>query len=201
MITDVVLVDSSGDSLQTALDRIEGLAISQNIGIKNKLYLRLIAEELFGLVRGLAGSFSGKFYAEGEDNDYRVVLEANAVYLNDIDKEKLIQISTTGINEDNIGIMSKIRYIFGIYLGGDDSTIAGFENYSLGLQEQEEKQRAWSLKKYKETVAHNKEAAANKDWDNVWDELERSVIANVADDIVVGIKNNTVKVEVYKTFS
>ena len=78
MKTDVITLDNKGDYLQVALDRIEGLAKAAPLSGKDSLYLRLMAEELFGIVRADAGDFTAKFWAENNDNDFRVVLEADA---------------------------------------------------------------------------------------------------------------------------
>ncbi len=50
---------------------------------------------------------------------------------------------------------------------------------------------AWALSQYKETA---------KEDENAWDELERSIIANLADDVVVGIKGKKVDIVVKKDF-
>ena len=52
----------------------------------------------------------------------------------------------------------------------------------------------WSLRYYAQNV---KKDAENKE---AWDELEKSVIANLADDVIVGVKGNQVDIIVRKEF-
>ena len=52
----------------------------------------------------------------------------------------------------------------------------------------------WSLSEYKERVQEGEDTAGN------WDELERSIIANIADDISVGILGDRVEMIVSKRF-
>ncbi len=207
MKTDIVTIDSNGEYLQGALNRIEGLASVQGLNTKQSLYLRLLAEELFGIIRSHAGQFKGRFYAEGEGTEYKIVLEADADDISDEAKSELLSLSEDNTNANNIGIMSKISALFGAFMRAIetynlDSNIASLEYSKLGMAASEEKHLAWSLKKYKEGVENFKEAAnTDGDWESAWDELKKSVVANVADDIIVGIKDNTVKVEICKDFA
>ncbi|MBR6547911.1 MAG: hypothetical protein IKT68_00050, partial [Clostridia bacterium] len=51
----------------------------------------------------------------------------------------------------------------------------------------------WSLNQYKNTV--------DADQAEAWDELEKSVIASVADDILVGVKGNRADIVIVKKFA
>ena len=51
----------------------------------------------------------------------------------------------------------------------------------------------WTLEKYKETVQQEQSAE--------WDELEKSVIASVADDVIVGVKGKQADIILVKKFS
>ena len=51
--------------------------------------------------------------------------------------------------------------------------------------------RQWSLNRYKNAAEENGEE---------WDELEASIIANLADDVIVGIKGSKVDITVKKKF-
>ena len=51
----------------------------------------------------------------------------------------------------------------------------------------------WSMEKYSENVKKNGD---KKEWDT----LERSIIANIADEIKVGIQGSRVEITVYKQF-
>jgi hypothetical protein len=63
----------------------------------------------------------------------------------------------------------------------------------------------WSMKKYKKQMEDNAEKAdETKDTkdenDVVWEELEQSIIARIADDVSIGISGNNVEVIAFKGF-
>ena len=190
MKTDVITLDNKGDYLQVALDRIEGLAKAAPLSGKDSLYLRLMAEELFGIVSADAGDFTAKFWAENNDNDYRVVLEADAKELSDSAKKDLISISSSGENTDNFGIMDKVGSLFSFFAKGGASNASAAFGYGYNESADD---ISWSLKDYRTTVK-------DKNLDAPLEELSKSVIANVVDDIVVGVKDKKVKIELFKTF-
>ena len=57
----------------------------------------------------------------------------------------------------------------------------------------------WSMQKYKATVEQEKseDAAAQEEWD----ELEKSIVANIADEITIAIRGSEVEMTVYKKFN
>lgn len=193
MKTDTISTYSKGDFLQISLDRIEGLANTQNLSQKDALYLRLLGEELFEIVKGSTGDFSAKFWAENVGNDYVIVLEADAVDLSEDAKKELISISSSGENSNVFGVMDRIRSLFGVLaVGVDSSAMPGVTSFGYGYNNTGE-DLSWSLKKYKKAVTeHNLDPAI--------EEISKSVVANVADDIVVGVKDKKVKIEIYKSF-
>ena len=64
---------------------------------------------------------------------------------------------------------------------------AGVE-YSVGISPV----YSWSLNKYRDVV--------KKENQEDWDELEKSIIANLADDIIVGVKGKQANIVVVKKF-
>jgi hypothetical protein len=52
----------------------------------------------------------------------------------------------------------------------------------------------WSLEEYRNSVKQEEQAEA-------WDELERSVIASVADDVTVGVKGRQAQIVIVKKFA
>ena len=55
---------------------------------------------------------------------------------------------------------------------------------------------AWSLLSYKEDV----DGSSGEDKDEAWDELEKSIIAKLADDVIVGVLNGKADITVKKSF-
>ena len=50
----------------------------------------------------------------------------------------------------------------------------------------------WTLNRYKDSVRDSEES---------WDELEKSIIANLADDVAVSVKGNKVEILITKNFN
>ena len=58
---------------------------------------------------------------------------------------------------------------------------------------------SWSMQKYKEGVAGTK--TGDKAAAEAWDELEKSVIANIADEVRVGVRKGSVELVIVKDFA
>ena len=54
----------------------------------------------------------------------------------------------------------------------------------------------WTLDNYRRTMEQLQ--TQEEDKNPAWDELERSIIANVANDVHVSIKNDAVQIDVFK---
>ena len=53
----------------------------------------------------------------------------------------------------------------------------------------------WSMKAYKSAIAEHREEEPDK-----WDELEKSIMARLADEIKIFIRRNTVEMVIEKAF-
>ena len=54
----------------------------------------------------------------------------------------------------------------------------------------------WSLAKYRQSV--DEARASDQDTTEAWDELEKSIVASIADDVRVGVKGDTVELVIEK---
>ena len=68
--------------------------------------------------------------------------------------------------------------------------------YGSGSFETFGSNNVWSLSRYRSQIAEKK--SESEEVDNDWDELERSIIANLADDVTVGIKDDNVYMVITK---
>ena len=192
MKTEVVMINGKGDYLPQALDRIEGLANVATLSTKQSLYLRLLAEELFTLVRGITGDFDASFWAENDGNEFKVALLADVVEVSEEQKNELISLASNGKNSAHQGVMSKVGTIFEFLLKGFEcynlnSKVSSLQYAELGASKEDNK---WSLAAYKANVTE----------DEALEELEKSIVANIADDIVVSVVDKKVKIEIFKKF-
>ena len=98
MRTDITTIDSNGNGVQLALNRTEGLADVHMLTKKDRLHLRLLAEETFSMVTAIVGDFSAKYWAEGEEGEYRIILQADA----DITEEEQSPVTETAVTQTDI---------------------------------------------------------------------------------------------------
>ena len=107
MRTDITTIDSNGNGVQLALNRIEGLADVGMLARKDRLHLRLLAEETFSMVTAIIGEFSAKFWAESGEDEYRIILQADAD-ITEQEEAQLLSVSSSGENTAGKGIMARI---------------------------------------------------------------------------------------------
>jgi len=202
MRSDIIHVKSNGEGIKEALQEAESVAAYKGLSEKNAGYLRLLTEELTGMIRSLSNVYEDVdtlFYIEDHDKKFTVTVTKKIFMTSEI-REKLLAFATTGSNSAVKGIMSRIRDIFVRAMEPMDEGTVGVDVASVIFPFEESSPMAaiypetnlWSLTQYREAV-NNKE-------DNKEDmeELERSIVANIADEVKVFIQNDQVKVVAYK---
>ena len=176
--------------------------IAESIGLKGKdsLRLRLLAEEMMNMIQAVAGDFNAEFYFEHDGKDCKLHLSAKS-NLNYEKRREFLSISSSGKNEANVGIMEKIRGIFEAGLYGMQESFAMQAEYGTGMwgfgaagaldDGVSGALYSWSMQKYKNAV---------KEDSDEWDELEKSIIANIADEVSVAVTRDGVVLTVRKNF-
>lgn len=209
MKSDVVKVTNSGEGIDTALSAASASAVYRGLGQKDALHLRLLTEEVLGMVRQITGETEADFWVESEDKCFELHLTARPIVTGKMRKE-LLKASSSGKNEAAKGFMGKLRNIFDQALAAEDMN--DLSNYYVqGLIYSADMYTAdpmayaatpstttWSMKNYKTAVedktSHN--AAPNEEWD----ELEKSIVANIADEVKINIVGDKIEMIVYKKF-
>ena len=193
--SDQLYIDSTEEKASAAIAVVDEFLSLQNLDRKKAIHLRLLAEEAVGMVKAMTGDFEALFWMEQEDGEYKVKLTVKT----DMDREKkeeLLSLSTSGDNTAAKGIMGKIREIIENSLLDLDSALRqqsqyggnnGYTYVGMGMLEDAP---VWSFNSYREAL----EDKSDKDDtdDEAWDELERSIVASLAKDVTIGIKNNLV---------
>ena len=198
MKTDEITVDSRGARMETALAQAEKVAVYKGLARKDALSLRLLTEEMLGLMRALTGESEGVFWIEDEDGEYRLHLRVRT-RLNADERAQLLSVSSTGKNESAKGRMGRLRDFFD---WGSDADLAAY-NGPLLMPEMYETTSSpsldweWSMVRYEDAL-NRRMAAADPAAKEAWDELEKSVVTHVADDIRVSIRNGNVEMVILK---
>lgn len=190
MKTEVIVVSSKGNGMDLALNHVDELVTQLGLNPKDTMHLRLLAEEMLNLVRSIIGQLECKFWIETTDERYQLHLQTMTL-LDREQRKQLISTSTRGKNEAHRGIMGKLRAFFEP-LPIDDTpeylldTIDTMENGDL----------IWSLDAYRERLRKKKDTAAGAQEE--WDELEKSLVSHLADNIQVSISGYELNLIIYK---
>ena len=193
--------------LDAVLAEVEKVTAYNRLEDKKALRIRLLAEELCGMLPGLVENFSGKFWAENDEENYELHVELKADDMSLELRDELISVSKSGKNAAAKGIMGKIRAIAEtMLLSASDPTIPipdgeyyDCNGYNMGfgymdptIMYESGYVYTWSLFNYKTAVVEKE--------DDAYDELERSIVAKLADDIIVGVRGKKVEIVVKKAF-
>lgn len=200
MKSDVIHVTNTGDGVAEALKQTELVANYKSLPKKESIHLLLLAEEMLGMMKALTGEQEADFWIDDENNKFQLHLKAKTS-MNAEMRRNFLSASTSGENIAAKGVMGKIRDLFNRLVEPAESPLsseyaAGWISSNLSTSEAAAIAKnyasasisVWSLNKYK---SHQVKGEA-------WDELEKSVIANIADEVEIGIAEDTVEMIVYK---
>lgn len=196
MKSNVCEITRDGCGLSDILREVEKVAAYNGLDEKQSLRLRLLAEELSGMLPELVLNFAGSFWVENNGADYELHVRLTADGLSLDDRERLLSVSKSGKNAAAIGIMGKIRAAAeAMLLASADADAAMPVGYfgSVGENLDIAYTSAWTLDRYRQKVREEQQKEA-------WDELEKSIVANLADDVIVGVRGKQVDIIIRKTF-
>lgn len=198
MKSNVCKINKGTKDLEAILRESEKVAVYNELSHKQTLQLRLICEEIDGMLPKIIDDFDGDFWIEFEKGVCKVIAYIKFAEFSIEKKEELIKIAKNSKNAAAVGITGKIRsFVEDMLL--DDVNIPSYSIYSESMciatsfGEDMNYPYMWTLENYKNNTKKEKEEA--------WDELEKSVIASVADDIVVGVKGKRADIIITKKFA
>ena len=197
MKSNVCKIEKGTADLGAILAESEKVAAYIGLDHKQAMKLRLICEEIDGLLPNITDEFEGDFWIEHEDGACKVNVSITVPEFNAAKKKELIALSKDNKNAAAAGIVGKIRNAIENFFLSEGSTNA-LDTSSItfhtatGYSEGVDYSYLWTLQQYKDTMEKEKTEA--------WDELEKSVIASVADDVIVGVRGNRADIVVIKRF-
>ncbi len=205
MKTKEIEISSRGSGIREALAATEELASSANLGKKETLRLRLLAEELFGMIRGITGEAEALYWAEDtlrwmEKTELRFSLHmAVDTEMNKEMRRQLLGVSTTGENAAVKGFMSRLMDVISTALSPRDAETADL--LAVGMMNLGSTGSTadciWSMQRYKDEVLA---LGDRDDARETWDELEKSIVAKLADEVRVYIRSGRVELVIDKSF-
>ena len=109
MKSNVCALEKGGKGLDKILAEVEHVAEYNKLGEKQTLRLRLLAEELSGMLGGILDNFSGEFWAEDRNGTYELHTVIKVDEMTYELRNELLKLSSSGKNFSARGIMGKIR--------------------------------------------------------------------------------------------
>ena len=199
MKSNVCKIENGTGDLTAILQESERVAEYNGLDHKQSLWLRLLCEEIDGMLPNIIDGFEGELWIDFEDGVCKVNVSIQIPELNAEKKRELLGIAKNRRNAAAVGIVGRIRdSIENFFL--DETKMdalalsSGICGLGAGYGEGIDYTYLWRLQEYRGSVKKEEQAQA-------WDELEKSVIASVADDVIVGVKGRKASILIVKNFT
>ena len=147
MKTDVIKVSGQKKMMEAAIGQADKVAAYKGLPEKEAMHLRLLTEEMMGLMQSVTGTSDGEFWIEDEDGEYRLHLQGRTT-LSAEKKEQLLSVSASGKNESAKGLMGRLREFFD---WGDDGDVGASSLFLPEIYEQTSSPMLdweWSMRSY-----------------------------------------------------
>ena len=197
MKSDSIIIRNDASSTEAALDLVE--KFYGDVSPKSLLRLRLLAEETMNLIRTISGEtdMEAELWAEKEDKLCSLHLKTNTVMFAQKRKE-LMELSSKNENAAAKGFLGKIREVFEIALLPKDERAARESRIGMmGLVDPtalSATSESWKMSKYITNLNESQEATEFVQ--EARNELERSILGNIAKDVIIGIVGDDVTMTV-----
>ena len=190
MKTDVIAVSNRGTEIEEALKLTETFAQTKGLDTKKALHLRLLTEEMMGMMRSITGETQGEFWIEDDTESAELHLRVRTL-LDPERRNQLIAASTSGKNEATRTLMGKLRSFF------ETGSVFTAPFVLDGNAEMYTAATAWSMAEYRDRLREYR-AANGEGAEEEWDELEKSVVSHVADEVKVRVEGDVAEMIIYK---
>lgn len=208
MKSEVFMLNSDAGRMAAARYVTEEFARGLGLDKHEALRLELLTEETLGMVKALVDDFYGQIWFEGEGKRCEIHLQATAD-MNTDRREELLSISSSGRNAAAKGFMAMLKDVvsgamhsFGRSMNDYGREVAryGIVNPAdVGGFAVDAMVPIWSLQTYRTGLETQR--LDNAEADAAWDELEKSIVGKLADDVVVGVKGDRIEIVITKDFA
>lgn len=203
MKTEIISISSTGAGREKALELTEKTGAYCGLDDKPVRRLRLLSEELIEFMRSFKADFPGEFWLEANDKVVEIHLKTT-IPMDLKTRSELLSVSTSGKNSAAKGFMGKIREMIELLTLPDDPETKAMADEAMGLMSMgyqmgtHANSYSWAMSTYAASV--EKESSAEPVAKEAKDDLERSIVANIADDVTVRIVDSIVELTIYKSF-
>ena len=207
MVSDKFMVNSDAGRMAAARYATESFAWQMNLGKHDTLRLNLLVEETLGMVKAMVEDFYGQLWFVGEGRRCELHFEATA-NMNADKKQELLSVSRTGKNALTKGFMAMLgEIVTGAMHGfGNMMDAYGQQTVRYGIVHTPGINTVapdgmipiWTLSSYRDGLDQNSES--DGEVGEALDELEKSIVAKLADDVIVGVKGDRIELVIVKDF-
>ena len=206
MVSNKFMVNSDSERMAAARYATENFAWQAKLDKHDTLRLDLLVEETLGMVKTMLEEFYGQLWFVNNDRTCEIHFEATA-NMNRDRKEELLAVSSSGRNAAAKGFMGKLGDVISAALYGFGQTMNAYgqETIQYGMVHSSgmmapnvDMVPIWSLQNYRQDLSQAK--GADSAAEEAWDELEKSIVARLADDVVVGVKGDRIDMVITKRF-
>lgn len=175
-------------SIENVFEKIEHIASKNGLLPRDANVLRLLGEEMFSMTMNLTENTECTFSIWNSEKQFELRLRAEAK-ISPESKKNFVSVSSRKENVLAKGLMGKIRSVFEdcLYDVGNSSYVPFLNDPIEGYSQ------VWVMSEY---MIHTSPDKLKEDWDG----LERSILINVADDIIIGVDSGIVEMTVKKSF-
>ena len=197
MTTVILWISDSVRRNDDAYDMMKEFAEKNGITGKDCYHLGLLTEEVLGMANQILHVYDGELWVESTATGYEIILEA-AVH-----KKTSGKAVPTASPE---GFMAKIAemlncsYVFENTMETPEDLAGMLPDYMrYGIQEEKEAKvwaGRWSLSAYRDNLRNRREE--NPKAEPALDELEKSIVAHLADEVTIGIHGQKIRLVIAK---
>jgi len=172
-------------------DALEQIDILPALEPKQRNCLRLLTEEMFGMMETVLEHREATFEIEADkDGLFQLHLITRAA-VSEKARSEFLSMSTDGKNLAHKGIKGKMVAMLEAFADGNVDNSA---YYAMPMVlEPGDYSHLWQMSTY---LAQESADDKAKDWDG----MERSIIVNFADDVLIGVRDNKLEMVVKKNF-
>lgn len=203
MKTESISISSNGTGRDSAMELTEKTGAYCGLDHKSTLRLRLLSEELIGLMHSFADDLLGEFWLEAKNDTVEVHLKTS-IPMDLKTRNEILSVSTSGKNAAAKGFMGSIREMISLMTLPDDPETKAMTEEAMGMMTMgcqlgtHANNYSWAMSTYVASI--ESESEKRKEAQEAKDDLERSIVANLADDVTVHIIGSDVEITIYKTF-
>ena len=205
IVSDKFMVNSDAGRMAAARYATENFAWQIKLDKRDALRLDLLVEETLGMVKNMLEDFYGQLWFTANGKACEIHFEATSDM--DVDKrQELLSVSSTGRNTATRGFMAKLGEVVSGAMHGFGRTMDAYGQETLKygivhspspMMGNADMMTVWTLQTYRNDLD---QANGDEDVEAALDELEKSIVAKLADDILVGVKGDRIDLVIKKQF-